>query len=210
MPNHISNRISFKSFDEENGWEQEEKAFEDAQALMKTDGSLFDFNVLLPYPAHFKAADDAYFEARKQPDFNWATAPKDGYNSGGYEWCCENWGTKWNAYDIGFDYEAILFNTAWSTPKPIFAELSKRFPELQLEVEYADEDIGSNCGKLTYLNGELIAFVDMSKRPEADYFARAIRGEQSAAENWQEVVQLREKLKSFTEQAAPSQEQPHD
>lgn len=198
MPNHISNRISFKALDTEaeGSWKQKEDTFEAVRTLMKTEDRPFDFNVLIPYPEPFKSLDESRRELEKKEGLFAAMSVKDGYNSGGYEWCNVNWGTKWNAYDIGFDYEAILFQTAWSAPRPIFAELSKRFPGLYLEVEYADEDRGSNCGKLTYLNGELIAFTDMSKRPEAALFARAIIAEQSAADNWTQFVELRDKVKA--------------
>jgi hypothetical protein len=179
MPNHISNRMWFVAPDGD--YHKEESTFEAVKALMKTEESPFDFDVLIPYPEQYKVLDDARNEAEKQPDAKWSDMPKDGFNSGGYEWCVANWGTKWNAYDIGVDYDAILFQTAWSTPRPVWAELSKRFPEMRLEVEYADEDRGNNCGKLTYANGELIGFQDMSKRPEAELFARAIIAEQEAA-----------------------------
>lgn len=180
MPNHISNRMEFKALNEDN-WRKETEAFEQVKVLMKTEQHPFDFNVLIPYPQEYKVLDDARHEAEKQPGAKWNELPKDGYNAGGYDWCIKHWGTKWNAYDIGFGYDDICFCTAWNTPLPIWAELSKRFPELYLEVEYADEDRGSNCGTLTYLNGELIGFMDMSERPEAHLFARAIIAEQQAA-----------------------------
>ena len=50
-------------------------------------------------------------------------------NEWDYDWCTENWGTKWelNADDIGYegdeeclDYE---FNTAWSPPEGIYNAL---------------------------------------------------------------------------------------
>lgn len=193
MPNHISNRIWIEAPDED--YHKEEDAFEQVKTLMKTEDSPFDFNVLIPYPEQYKVLDDARNEAEKQPDVKWHDLPKDGFNQGGFEWCVSHWGTKWDAYEIGEDYDAILFNTAWNTPRPIWAELSKRFPELYLKVEYASEDRGSNCGTLTYLNGELIGFEDMSKRPEAKLFARAIIAEQEAAHNQAELEALKAEAK---------------
>ena len=69
------------------------------------------------------------------------------------------WGTKWNACEPQADVDAgtAEFETAWSCPKPIFVELSKRFPGDEIVVEFADEDIGSNCGSFTIKNGEFIA-----------------------------------------------------
>ena len=75
-----------------------------------------------------------------------------------YDWSIENWGTKWNACDSITDYDNIEFETAWSTPIPIFVELSKRMKDVVITVDYADEDIGSNCGTLEILNGEVNEF----------------------------------------------------
>lgn len=72
-----------------------------------------------------------------------------------YDWCIENWGTKWNAGDTVVDSDVIEFQTAWSTPVPVFVELSKRLKDTSIIVHYADEDIGSNCGSLVIVNGEV-------------------------------------------------------
>lgn len=69
------------------------------------------------------------------------------------------WGTKWNACEPAHDAEAgtAQFDTAWSCPEGVLVELSKRFPEDEIRVVYADEDIGSNCGTFTLKGGEAIA-----------------------------------------------------
>ena len=79
-----------------------------------------------------------------------------------YDWCCENWGTKWNANNTYIvDDTEIEFDTAWSCPVNIFKELSRQFSGVEIVVEFADEDIGSNCGKITFLNGEIEEYIDM-------------------------------------------------
>ena len=76
-----------------------------------------------------------------------------------YEWCIDKWGTKWDACDADCDcYEQIItitFDTAWSTPVPIFIELSKQYPSFVICVEYADEDLGCNCGTYAIWEGEI-------------------------------------------------------
>lgn len=63
MPNHVSHRIMLKS---PTGDEKAESAaFKQLEALMKTDESPFDFNVLIPYPERFEALDKARREAEK-------------------------------------------------------------------------------------------------------------------------------------------------
>ncbi len=76
-----------------------------------------------------------------------------------YEWCTNNWGTKWNAYgyDEGTDYSAsgnLHFQTAWSAPHPVIKKLAQMYPDIIFEHEWADEDIGVNCGRKCYSNGE--------------------------------------------------------
>ena len=75
-----------------------------------------------------------------------------------YDRSIENWGTKWNAGDTVVYSDVIEFQTAWSTPIPVFVELSKRLKNVEINVDYADEDIGSNCGSLLIINGNVHQF----------------------------------------------------
>ena len=66
------------------------------------------------------------------------TPPKDGFNSGGYKWRVEHWGTKWPAFHVdieepvpmyGGTVEVVFhFDTAWSPPTPVIAKAAERFP----------------------------------------------------------------------------------
>lgn len=73
-----------------------------------------------------------------------------------YEWNCKYWGTKWNSSDSYSYGNTISFQTAWSTPYPVIEELSKKYPTLNFIVNYADEDIGNNCGCYKLQNGDLL------------------------------------------------------
>jgi Ferredoxin-like domain in Api92-like protein len=151
MPNHVSNRLTLQCDDETAG-----KVFAEIGGTWEDGtGKPFDFDKLIPYPERFAKADKERQEWEKaNPGASWANAPKDGFNQGGYEWCRDNWGTKWNAYSQKRLSDTELhFDTAWSAARPIFAALSARFPDLAFMVEYADEDIGRNAGVLRYRNG---------------------------------------------------------
>jgi len=71
----------------------------------------------------------------------------------------EAWGTKWNACRQSVSPEAgrAEFDTAWNCPEPLLAELSRQFPDETIDVVFAEEDIGSNCGRFTLKNGERIS-----------------------------------------------------
>jgi len=73
-----------------------------------------------------------------------------------YDWRVKYWGTKWNAYSQSLIKDGVQFQTAWSTPFPAMCGLSKMFPELVFHINYADEDVGSNCGSYDLKNGELV------------------------------------------------------
>jgi hypothetical protein len=98
----------------------------------------------------------------------------------------KHWGTKWNAYDQTVDASAgtAEFDTAWSCPEPVFVALSKKFPDDAIEITYADEDIGSNCGTFTLKAGEIVAsdiapsWRDMTDEQKAKWraFAYEVKG----------------------------------
>jgi len=76
----------------------------------------------------------------------------------GMDFAREAWGTKWNACDSTHDIERgeAKFDTAWSFPAPVMLKLSESFPDDEIAIEYADEDIGSNCGRMTLKGGAAI------------------------------------------------------
>lgn len=96
------------------------------------------------------------------------------------------WGTKWNAYDQVIDLDAgeISFDTAWSCPIPVLKELSKRHPDEEIIVRYADEDLSSNCGTVRLKAGETVSFEvagrwdDMSEQDRQQWtaWARDLKG----------------------------------
>ena len=76
-----------------------------------------------------------------------------------YKWRIRNWGTKWNAYGyedgVQFDGHSLRFWSAWSPPQPVIDKLSEMYPDLDFVHQFADEDIGHNCGEDEYHNGSL-------------------------------------------------------
>lgn len=93
-----------------------------------------------------------------------------------YEWSINNWGTKWNAYgyDENADYsgnENLWFQTAWSAPHPILQKLSEMYSDITFEHEWADEDLGANCGRKIYRNGECTEEYCPESEIEATEFA---------------------------------------
>ena len=115
----------------------------------------------IPYPKEFKKQDKVasdYQEMLSKLDKNSRKlacaihdSPRDSYNMGGYNWCCVNWGVKWDFdfedIDSGKDYIQVIFNTAWSPPTPVIHAISKRFPKLLLELQYREEGM---CFEGTY------------------------------------------------------------
>ena len=75
-----------------------------------------------------------------------------------YEWALKNWGTKWNAYDAAVkDGNVLWFDTAWSAVPNLIGKLSELFPSATFNYTWADEDIGSNTGRLVIAGGELVS-----------------------------------------------------
>lgn len=137
MPNHCSSimRIkgpktdlaAFRAFARGNGpaWDGEPFKPEDSHEL--------DLNQFVPVPPDVLGA-------KKNNSSN-------AYNSGGYEWCIANWGTKWGVYDI--QVEGLLdcleyrFLTAWSPFSiGVLDAMAKKFPTLEFELKYGESGMG--------------------------------------------------------------------
>lgn len=129
------------------------------QALLKTGEGDFDFNLFIPYPSKYEELDMLREQAEKD-GVEWDKLPKDGYNQGGYDWCIENWGTKWNAYEASIERTSDesmsgWFDTAWSPPLGVLQAMSEKFPDIKFELNYSEEGMGIK-GTSVYLRGEEI------------------------------------------------------
>jgi hypothetical protein len=150
MPNHCERDLAIE------GTKAEVERFLE---FAKGENGEFDFNRFLPYPEPYSRLDAEarrWHEAHKDDkDMNarWSERPKDGFNSGGHEWCVKNWGTKWNAYRIrptdlvAFGDEAesgYSFDTAWSPPLPVVKKASAMFPDLVFTLRYFERGMEFN------------------------------------------------------------------
>ncbi len=70
-----------------------------------------------------------------------------------YEWCNDNWGTKWNAADSVVTETVAYFNTAWSPVCALIERLAGKYPDNTFIYEYAEEQGGLYAGKYVFQNG---------------------------------------------------------
>lgn len=139
------------------------------------DQRVFDFDKVIPYPDKLKALDQKAADYSREistaeTDKQRAEIRlkygmelgqvffKDGYNSGGYEWCVEFWGTKWNASSVQIleqtdDMVKLTFDTAWSPPIPVISKLGEKFPSCYFMLEFFECGMGFQ-GVLNVENGQ--------------------------------------------------------
>lgn len=142
MPNHITNLVSFSG---------DEEQIKDILDSVNTVDSDFDFNGIVRMP---DALVDTVAPSREN---NKKLIDKYGADNW-YDWSVNNWGTKWNAYDVDVDreYNHVEFNTAWATPFAFFLKVSKKYKGVKITVKYADEDYGHNVGVYTLEGGVVV------------------------------------------------------
>lgn len=161
MPNHVTNIIELKG---------DRVEINNLLETIKSDeiglGSI-DFEKIIPMTDNIYRGDLGTKERELYGENNW------------YDWSIANWGTKWNAYGYyaGKDYSTenkLIFLTAWSAPHPIMEKLSEMYPEINIKHEWADEDIGMNCGRYCYSKGERMEEYFPEEQKERLEFAAAV------------------------------------
>jgi len=74
-----------------------------------------------------------------------------------YSWNVANWGTKWNTYSCKKINDNVFeFETAWSGVRDMIEKISYKFPTVTFIYEWADEDTGSNVGRLYIKNNTFV------------------------------------------------------
>lgn len=103
----------------------------------------FNFDAIVPMPEELKDTQKD-FKSGSNKDL----IKKYGFDNW-YDWSCYNWGTKWNTSSPEWHSENYIeFDTAWATPEPIWRALAEKHPHVRFTIQYADEDIGHNCGEI--------------------------------------------------------------
>lgn len=182
MPNHVVNIVSFQGDDaqiqkmlsevQNDEFGPGSISFQklipmppelDIESGSRTNQGLKAYN---DYLSQHSASEDAYLQAHPDLDretFLLGKKASDNIDKYGaptwYDWRIDHWGTKWDAYgyEQGKDYsraKELRFLTAWSAPHPILQKLSELYPSLEITHQWADEDIGFNCGIAVYRAGE--------------------------------------------------------
>jgi hypothetical protein len=170
MPNHCSQDLwvtgpseTLKEFKE---FAKESREYTDWQGNKAVDEVLLSANKFIPYPQKFNDMDKAAEEARAKNPKDWSI--KDGFNSGGYEWCCDNWGTKWGIYACYIVRENLTkkqgsvmysFDSAWSPACKIILAMSEKFPHLKFKLKYYEMGMGFK-GTFVVKGGEILEDVN--------------------------------------------------
>jgi len=129
-----------------------------------------DFNKITPYPKAWAELDkksqewwDAFQKLTPTQRMEWEKTnprPKDGYNSGGYDWCNNNWGVKWNASEPSLREckRSMVYNfdTAWGPPYLIVEKLGKMFPTLRFVLKYFEQGCAFQ-GKFVVEQGKAVS-----------------------------------------------------
>lgn len=178
MPNHVTNLIKLKG---------PKSDIEALKAAVRSEDSPFDFNKIHPMPKELEdtrspakiISEEEYLEQearRAKGELTKMEEAMGGISRGlteelfeeykekfgaadWYNWHCNNWGTKWNAYDLyqeWRDNNSIQFDTAWSPPMGIIAKLTELFPAVSISIKWSDEDLGYNVGHIEVLNGSVV------------------------------------------------------
>ena len=120
------------------GPQKELRRFQKQAASSTADGAdrFFSFDVFVPAPNNMYTCD----------------------------WCCDHWGTKWNAAEVidksdrkELQYE---FDTAWNPPSAWLRTVAvEQYPRLSFELEYYES---GNCfaGRETYVKGDCAGIVN--------------------------------------------------
>lgn len=144
MPNHVTNELHFHHCTEDRFHE----ILKDIQSDEAGLGSI-DFRKMIPEPEGLYMGDLGIEEMKRYKDNNW------------YDWRMKNWNTKWNAYgfeppEFSGNTGTMTFLTANCAPFRVLFKLSEKYPDVEFELRYADEDLGYNVGEISFIAGELI------------------------------------------------------
>jgi hypothetical protein len=148
MPNHTINNVDIAV---NTGEEKEVLALAELKNKLNISENQFDFEGIIPSPNWLKIPnEDGELPTLVKEEWGEMHRWKDGsQDDRWYYWKIDNWGTKWNSYNVevesNFDDElTVSFDTAWAPPIEIFEKIKEYCEEynLALRWEHLQEEDG--------------------------------------------------------------------
>ena len=125
MPNHCHNRVTFYSDDKPELIQKLHKIFKSEEV----------FTQFVPEPDWATTPNEAGELSAKDPSEPMFPPkfPDGTVDDRWYNWRLQNWGTKWDCYEVDIDDSEleygfeVTFDTAWSPPEEICAAIKEQF-----------------------------------------------------------------------------------
>ena len=140
MPNHTINNVDIAV---NTGEEKELLALAELKNKLNISENQFDFEGIIPSPNWLEIPnEDGELPTLVKEDWGEMHRWKDGsQDDRWYYWKIDNWGTKWNSYDVevesNFDDElTVQFSTAWCPPIGIFEKIKEYCEEYNLALHW--------------------------------------------------------------------------
>ena len=128
MPNWCNNRVEIYG----DGPDQ----IKEVKTTLAGKKTCFDFNNIVPMPKEL----EGNAPHQKSDSFEAKRLRKQHGHDNWYDWCCDNWDTKWNSSDAmlsedgdGLNYE---FQTAWGPPIKVIEAIREQYPDLGITAFY--------------------------------------------------------------------------
>ena len=131
MPNWCDNRVEI--------YGDNPDQIKEVKKTLASKQTCFDFNNIVPMPKELEGTTSP----NPEPDsFEAKRLRKQHGHDNWYDWCCDNWDTKWNSAgaDLTSDSNNSIieyeFQTAWGPPIKVIEALREKYPDLNITAFY--------------------------------------------------------------------------
>ena len=131
MPNWCDNRVEI--------YGDNPDQIKEVKKTLASEQTCFDFNNIVPMPKELEGTTSP----NPEPDsFEAKRLRKQHGHDNWYDWCCDNWDTKWNSAgaDLTSDSNNSIieyeFQTAWGPPIKVIEAIREQYPDLNVTAFY--------------------------------------------------------------------------
>jgi hypothetical protein len=151
-----------------------------------SDTQVFALSRFLPCPQELLDAGSGFRDGAEYPSVEDKARFKATYGAPDwYDWCINNWGTKWDASSASVVEDtpgrySVFFDTAWGPALPALDTLAAQFPEVTIVCSY-DEPGCDFAGEVHWEDGARTVDIETPSLANAQYAAEEFLDELAEA-----------------------------